>query len=54
MTLHSCHNMPRTLAAASAAGWSVLGAAGDGHAAMSVEDVQVDRPTILVMGKQGV
>ncbi|MEW5305298.1 MAG: hypothetical protein WDW36_007849 [Sanguina aurantia] len=52
MQLHSCTNMPRTLADAVSKGWAVLGAAIHSNA-VGIRNVKVDRPTILVVGSEG-
>lgn len=52
MQLHSCTNMPKTLADAVSKGWAVLGAAMHSNA-VGIRNVKVDRPTILVVGKCG-
>ncbi|MEW5314141.1 MAG: hypothetical protein WDW38_005660 [Sanguina aurantia] len=52
MQLHSCTNMPKTLADAVSKGWAVLGAAIHSNA-VGIRNVKVDRPTILVVGSEG-
>ena len=53
MPVHSAQNLPRTLAAAAASGWQVLGAASE-PASVNCLDVQVTQPTLLVLGNEGV
>lgn len=52
MAVHSAKNLPRTLAAAEADGWLVIGASAEVHAT-DVCDITLDRPTILVVGGEG-
>lgn len=52
VTLYSCRQLPRTLEAAAGAGWTVLGATA-GPNATPCRDVDVDGPTVLVMGGEG-
>lgn len=52
MAVHSTKNLPRTLAAAEADGWLVIGATADAHAS-DVCAITLDRPTILVVGGEG-
>jgi hypothetical protein len=42
--------MPRTLAAAVNSGWAVVGAAAEADA-VPLSELQIDRPTVLVMGE---
>lgn len=42
--------MPRTLANAAEKGWAVVGAAAE-SGAVPLADLQVDGPTVLVMGE---
>lgn len=51
MEVHAARNLPRTLAAAAADGWQVVGAALE----RSVEPTAIDatRPTVLVLGSEG-
>ena len=51
LPMHSCKMMHRTLGDAAAKGWAVIGAAA-GTGSVPVSKWVVDRPTILVMGKQ--
>lgn len=44
--------MPRTLADAAEKGWAVVGAAGE-DGAMPLASLNVERPTLLVMGAEG-
>ena len=53
MPVHSAQNLPRTLAAATESGWQVLGAASEASS-VNCLDVQMTRPTLLVMGNEGV
>jgi len=50
--VHAAKMLRDTLVGAAASGWLVLGAAGDA-AAQSCQDVNVDRPTIIVLGNEG-
>ncbi|RMZ52107.1 hypothetical protein APUTEX25_001301 [Auxenochlorella protothecoides] len=50
--VHSCRNLPATLAAARGAGWRVLGADG-GAEAQACTGVAPGAPTLLVMGSEG-
>lgn len=45
-----CRSMPRTLAAAVNSGWAVVGAAAEADA-VPLSELQIDRPTVLVMGE---
>lgn len=45
-----CRSMPRTLAAAVNSGWAVVGAAAEADA-VPLAQLQIDRPTVLVMGE---
>ena len=53
MPVHSAQNLPRTLAAATESGWQVLGAASEASS-VNCLDVHLTRPTLLVMGNEGV
>ncbi|KAL3133142.1 hypothetical protein ABBQ38_007036 [Trebouxia sp. C0009 RCD-2024] len=53
MPVHSAQNLPRTLAAAAAAGWQVIGATSD-PTSMNCLDVSMTQPTLLVLGNEGV
>lgn len=53
MPVHSAQNLPRTLAAAAAAGWQVIGATSD-PTSINCLDVSVSQPTLLVLGNEGV
>ena len=53
MPVHSAQNLPRTLAAAAASGWQVVGATSD-PASLNCLDVSVKQPTLLVLGNEGV
>ena len=53
MSVHSAQNLPRTLAAAAAAGWQVIGATSD-PTSVNCLDVSVRQPTLLVLGNEGV
>ena len=53
MPVHSAQNLPRTLAAAAATGWQVVGATSD-PTSLNCLDVTVRQPTLLVLGNEGV
>ena len=53
MTVHSAQNLPRTLAAAATSGWQVIGAASEATA-VNCLDIELTRPTLLVLGNEGV
>lgn len=53
MPVHSAQNLPRTLAAAAAAGWQVIGATSD-PTSINCLDMSVTQPTLLVLGNEGV
>lgn len=53
MTVHSAQNLPRTLAAAAASGWQVIGAASEATA-VNCRDISLTKPTLLVLGNEGV
>jgi 21S rRNA (GM2251-2'-O)-methyltransferase len=52
MPVHSCRNLPQTLADAKLKGWTVLGAAAQSDA-ISCATYKLQGPTILVMGNEG-
>ena len=52
MNVHSAQNLPRTLAAAAAAGWQVVGAASE-SSAVNCRDIKLTKPTLLVLGNEG-
>jgi len=52
MPVHSCRNLPQTLADAKVKGWTVLGAAAQSDA-ISCATYKLQGPTILVMGNEG-
>ena len=53
MPVHSAQNLPRTLAAAVASGWQVIGAASEASS-VNCLDVHMTQPTLLVLGNEGV
>lgn len=52
--IHSCQNMPKTLSQAVTDGWDVLGASGGETGAIDCSKFMVTRPTVLVMGNEGI
>lgn len=53
MPVHSAQNLPRTLSAAAASGWQIVGATSD-PTSLNCLDVNVRQPTLLVLGNEGV
>ena len=53
MPVHSAQNLPRTLAAAAASGWQVVGATSD-PTSLNCLDVTMRQPTLLVLGNEGI
>lgn len=53
MSVHSAQNLPRTLAAAASSGWQIIGAASESNA-VNCLDIKLTRPTLLVLGNEGV
>lgn len=53
MPVHSAQNLPRTLAAAANSGWRIIGAAAE-SGSQNCLDVHLTRPTLLVLGNEGV
>lgn len=52
LQIHDCDNLPRTLAQAAEDGWSVVGASASSEA-VECTQINVDRPTLLVLGSEG-
>lgn len=53
MSIHSAQNLPRTLSAAAASGWQIIGAASEANA-VNCLNIKLTRPTLLVLGNEGV